>query len=421
MTTEYTNGVSERTVRGMVRSCIMQHIMRNGTFMVPEIASATGFSLTTVAKYVSEMLNAEQIIEIDRVCLHAKGRRTVRYGVRPETCPCFMGVDMRTFELNIGLVDFVGQPVRIERYANFRLENTRTALDEVCRRILQFVSELDGITSDRIAGININIPGRVNSRMGTSATTFNFEEMVDTPLSDILSERLGMRVFIENDTKAMAYGAYMSGFCKQYNNLLYINIGWGLGLGIIIEGKLCHGKDGYSGEFGHVHMYNNNILCHCGKVGCIETEVSGRAILRKLFERIRAGEMSLLSSKVKTGETITSMDIIKAVEKEDPLCIELIMQVGNELGHHIAGLINIFNPEVIVIGGNLAQTEACYFLQPIELAVRKYSLKLMSQNVPIITDPSDVDAAVLGACMIARSRMTEPNMDGWLTSSQIRR
>ena len=86
MAREYTTGVSERTVRGAVRSSIMQHIMQNGTFMVPEIASATGFSLTTVAKYVSEMLAAGEIIEMDRICLHAKGRRTVRYGVQPEAC-----------------------------------------------------------------------------------------------------------------------------------------------------------------------------------------------------------------------------------------------------------------------------------------------------------------------------------------------
>ena len=254
MTKEHLFCPPERSVGGTVRSSIMQHIMQNGSFMVPEIASATGFSLTTVAKYVSEMLAAGQIVETDRICLHAKGRRTVRHGVRPEACPCFMGVDMRAFELNIGLVDFVGQPVRIERHTDFRLENTRDTLDEVCRRIQRFVATLDGIAPERIAGININVPGRVNSRTGTSATTFNFEETVDTPLTDILSERLGMRVFIENDTKAMAYGAYMSGLNRQYDNLLYINIGWGLGLGIVIDGKLCHGKDGYSGEFGHIHM-----------------------------------------------------------------------------------------------------------------------------------------------------------------------
>mgnify|MGYP002988557537 CR=1 FL=1 len=362
MTKEHLFCPSERSVGGTVRSSIMQHIMQNGSFMVPEIATATGFSLTTVAKYVSEMLAAGQIVETDRICLHAKGRRTVRYGVRPEACPCFMGVDMRAFELNIGLVDFVGQPVRIERHMDFRLENTRDTLDEGCRRIQRFVATLDGIAPERIAGININVPGRVNSRTGTSATTFNFEETVDTPLTDILSERLGMRVFIENDTKAMAYGAYMSGLNRQYDNLLYINIGWGLGLGIVIDGKLCHGKDGYSGEFGHIHMYNNNILCHCGKTGCIETEVSGRAIQRKLIERIHSGKASLLAPKVRSGETVTTADIIEAVEREDPLCIELVMQAGSELGHHIAGLINLFNPEVIVIGGGI--TAARKYIMP---------------------------------------------------------
>ncbi|OUQ53037.1 hypothetical protein B5E60_09195 [Alistipes sp. An116] len=402
----------EKSVGNTIRNSLIQQIMQNGSFIIPEIAAATGYSLTTVAKYVSEMLAEGFITEIDRVCLHTKGRKTVRYGIRPETCPCFMGVDMRAFELNIGLMDFVGRPIRIEHHTDFRLDNTRKSLDTVCHHILDFANSLDGIAPERIAGVNINVPGRVNSRSGTSATTFHFEETVDTPLTDILSERLGMRIFIENDTKAMAYGAYVSGFKQQYKNLLYVNIGWGLGLGIIIDGKLCHGKDGYSGEFGHIHMYNNNILCHCGKTGCIETEVSGRAIQRKLIERIQSGDASLLAPKVRAGETITTSDIIDAVEREDPLCIELIMQTGSELGHHIAGLINLFNPEIIVIGGNLAQAEACYFLQPIELAVRKYSLKLMSQNVPIVTHPSGSDAAVLGACLIARSRVSESETAG---------
>ena len=126
------------------------------------------------------------------------------------------------------------------------------------------------------------------------------------PLTDLLSERLKIPVFIENDTKAMAYGEYASKERSGYENVIYVNVGWGLGLCLIVNGEIYYGKDGYSGEFGHVHMYNNNIMCHCGKKGCIETELSGSAICRKLIERIhttrrrsfraRSGAATLLRS-----------------------------------------------------------------------------------------------------------------------------
>ena len=124
-----------------------------------------------------------------------------------------------------------------------------------------------------------------------------------------------------------------------------------------------------------------------------------------MIERINNGESSVLSHKVKKGAVITTNDIIEAAEREDPLCIELISQTGTELGHQLAGLINLFNPEIIIIGGNLAQAEPYHFLQPVELAIRKYSLKLMSQNVPVVTSSLGNDAGVIGASLIARSKL----------------
>ena len=363
MLEKFRTETASRSVRGTIRGSILRHVMRHGNFMMTEIAEATGYSLTTIAKYVAELRSDGMIAELERVNLHTKGRKAILYGVNPDSY-YFLGVDMKTFELNIALINFIGEVVRIERHTDFRFENTHDVLDELCNRVQRFIDTLEGIDPEKIAGANLNLSGRVDSCTGTSASVFNFEELHDTPLADFLKEKLGLKIFIENDTKAMAYGEYMSGKNKQYENLLYVNIGWGLGLGIVIDGKVYYGKDGYSGEFGHVHMYNNNILCHCGKKGCIETEVSGRAIHRKLIERINNGESSVLSHKVKKGAVITTNDIIEAAECEDPLCIELISQTGTELGHQLAGLINLFNPEIIIIGGNLAQAEPYHFSSP---------------------------------------------------------
>ena len=403
MLEQFRKEADDHSVKGTIRNNILSHVMNNGSFTIAEIASGTGYSLTTVSKYVSEMLENGVINETERVSLHTKGRRTVRYGLDLNSY-YFLGIDMRTFTLNIALSDFAGNIIKIERCQDFRFQNSYETFDEICQRVSTFINSLDKNQKEKIVAANMNIPGRVDSHNGTSSSTFHFEDMEDTPLAEILSNRFGVRTYIENDTKSMAFGEYMSGLNKKYKNVLFVNIGWGLGLGIIIDGKLYYGKNGYTGEFGHVNMYDNNVLCHCGKKGCIETEVSGRAIHRKLIERINSGESSVLSRMVSQRVSITTKDILDAAENEDPLCMELISQTGMELGHQLAGLINLFNPEAVILGGSLSKAKPYDFLQPAELAIRKYSLRLMSQNVYIATSSLGDMAGAVGACLLARSR-----------------
>lgn len=182
----------------------------------------------------------------------------------------------------------------------------------------------------------------------------------------------------------MAFGEYTTSVSDKDVTMCFVNFSWGIGLGIIINGKMYYGKDGYSGEIYHVHAFDNNILCHCGKKGCLETEISGSAIARKVKERVMSGDASILSGAIRKGKIITVLDIIDAIGKEDSLCIEITSEVGAKLGDALAGLINIFNPGLIVIGGNFAQVESYYFLQPIQLAIRQYSLKLISKDLPIV-------------------------------------
>lgn len=404
MLEQFKKEPTDHSVRGAIRGSILDLVMRNGSFTASEIADSTGYSLTTVAKYVSELQEEGVISEKERVNLHSKGRRTVRYGVEFDSY-YFLGIDMRNFALNIALSDFSGNIVKMERHSDFRFENSYETLDGLCEKVTSFIGSLEESQRAGLAGANLNIPGRVDSRSGTSSTMFHFEDMGDCPLAEHLSSRFGVKTFIENDTKAMAFGEYMTSMNKEYKDVLFVNISWGLGLGIILDGKLYYGKNGFSGEFGHINMYNNNVLCHCGKKGCIETEVSVRAIHRKLMERIRNGESSILSPMVEQRKDVTSKDILEAAANEDPLCIELINRTGVELGRHLAGLINLLNPEAIILGGTLSQAKSYDFLQPVEWAIRKYSLRLMSQNVRVTTSTLGNKAGVVGACLLARRRV----------------
>ena len=154
-------------------------------------------------------------------------------------------------------------------------------------------------------------------------------------------------------------------------------------------------------------MFDNEILCHCGKKGCLETEASGSALHRILLERIANGESSILSERIKKKkEALTLDEIIAAVNKEDLLCIEIVEEIGQKLGRQIAGLISIFNPELVIIGGTLSLT-GDYIIQPIKTAIRKYSLNLINKDATVTISKLKDKAGVIGACMLARSRMFE--------------
>lgn len=393
----------DKSTSRIVRNEILSRIMEQGNFTVPDIVDRTGISPTTVAKYVFDMQMSGLLDVIDKVKSEHRGRRPILYGLKSRSL-YFIGVDIKYFSLDIGMMDLSGKMLKSKHMGGFRFEDSFSKLEEIVVAVDEFIKELEDVEPDQIQCICFAVGGRVNSALGTSASLFNFEEFRDTSLAEFLKDRLGHQVIVENDTKVMAYGEYMSLGDGSVKDMLYINIGWGLGLGIIVDGKLLVGHKGYAGELGHVPFYDNNVLCHCGKKGCIETEVSGNAVYRKLIQRVKGGEQSFLSKKILSGEGITLKDIIFAAEKEDPLCVDLISQMGAQLGRHVAGLINIFNPECIIVGGTFAEAATYYFLHPMNDSIRKYSLRLMSNDIQVKTSRLGDKSGVIGACILARNR-----------------
>ena len=386
-----------------VKETILRRVKGEGRFTVPSIAEEMGLSTTTVAKQLSALREEIPIDEIELEDSGHKGRKAIIYGIRADS-RYFLGIDIKNVGLAIGMMDFTGNIIKKGVDYSYSFENSHENMNLICNKISAFLDRLTPEDRAKVSGVGFNIGGRVDSMRGTSASIFNFEETQDTPLADLLSEVIGLPVVIENDTKAMAYAEYVA-YGSQWSDVLYVNIGWGLGMGIIIGGRMYYGANGYSGEMGHMRVYDNNILCHCGKKGCLETEVSMMAIARKLQERIQKGETSILSQKVRLGEKIDARDILDAAEKEDQLCIELISETGKELGKQLAGIINLFNPGCIIIGGQLAKVSPFYFQQQVELSVKQHSLKLMNRNLTILSSKLGDDAGITGACLLARDRL----------------
>ena len=385
----------------LVKKRIITHYIYNGSSTITDLSKELDLSIPTVTKFISEMCEDGYINDYGKLETSG-GRHPSLYGLNPES-GYFIGVDIKKFAVNIGLINFKGDMMELKMNIPYKFENTPEAMEELCTLISSFIKKTK-VNTEKILNININISGRVNPESGYSFSLFNFSEC---PLAEVLTEKIGYQVCIDNDTRAMTYGEYLQGCVKVEKNIIFVNVSWGLGIGIIIDGKIYTGKSGFSGEFGHINVFDNEILCHCGKKGCLETEASGSAIYRILQKRIKNGECSILSNRTNNQELPLTLDeIISAVNKEDLLCIEIVEEIGQKLGKQIAGLINIFNPELVIIGGTLSLTDD-YIAQPIKTAIRKYSLNLVNQDSAITVSKLKDKAGVVGACMLARSRMFE--------------
>ena len=402
MTRELLKDLKQESKNSAQKKRIITYYIHNGNSTITDLAKILDLSIPTVTKLVEEMclsgiLNSYGKLET------SGGRHPQLYGLNPDAC-YFVGVDIRRFCVNIGLINFNGELVETQMDVPYTFENTQAGLDNLCQLISNFIDSLI-VEREKILDITVNVSGRVNTESGYSYSWFNFGE---NPLAQVMTEKIGIDVYIENDTRAMTYGEYLKGNVNEKKNLLFVNLSWGLGLGIIIDGKMYKGKSGFAGEFGHTPAYDNEIICHCGKKGCLETEASGSAMYRKLVERHKNGEKSYLSDRIEKGQEITLEHLIEAINHEDMLCIELAEELGYKLGRNIAGLINIFNPELVVIGGILSQL-GDYVLLPIKTAIRKHSLNLVSKDTTIKLSSLRERAGIIGACMTARSRIFVDN------------
>jgi transcriptional regulator of PTS gene len=328
------------------------------------------------------------------------GRRPNLYGLNPDSV-YFLGVEVKKDFINIGLMNFLKELVNTSEKIPYDLQNIPSSLDELCNIINNFIRNLP-IDSSKIVGLGINLSGRVNYKTGYSYSYFNFSE---TPLSMVIEEKTKIPTFLENDSRAMAYGEFSCGVATDEKDILFINVDYGIGLGLMMGGELYYGKSGFSGEFGHIPLFNNEIICHCGKKGCLETEASGNALIKAFKERLKDGASSIVTNgKKKIIDEIQLEDIIQAAQNDDVLSIELIGEIGEKLGRGIALLINLFNPELIIIGGSLSTT-GDYIELPVKSAINKYSLSIVNSDTIIKRSALGEKAGVMGACLLVRRKL----------------
>ena len=385
--------------KSSVQGRILEQFVSQGTFTIPEMSKAVGVSLPTATSAINELIKAGLVREVGKKDI-SSGRIPMAYDLVPNA-GYFVGVNPEMDCLALAASDFCGNLITEKIRVPYTYENTPENLEQMAKIINDFIATLP-YAKEEILQVCVNIAERVNPFEGNAYNMFTF---LEESLTSKLTKLIQIPVCIENDTRSMTFAEFIKGRSKGLKNVIFANVCWGLAIGIIIDGKLYYGKSGYSGEFGHMTAYNNNIICHCGKIGCIETEVSGRALKRKLTEKILNGKTSILSDKVlNKKEELTPKDLLEAIDKEDVLSLATLQNIADELGKQLAGVINIFNPEMLVIGGEMSAT-GDYLTLPARMGIKKFSLNIVNEDSQIVTSSLKGLAGITGACLMARHRL----------------
>lgn len=382
----------------MLRQLIVKHLLSNGNATIAELGSILQLSVPTVTKAVNELLAENYVVDMGKIT-NSGGRRPSLYSINP-TCAYFLGIEVGRSTLSIGLQNIKNEFVTIELGTPFALKNTQESLLELCVIIKSFIEDTL-VDKKMIVGACINLSGRINSMEGFS---YNFFFSENRPLNEIISEQLDLPVRLENDTRAMAFGEYREGVADDEQNVIYVNFGWGVAIGIITDGNLYYGKSGYSGEFGHSNIFDNGILCQCGKIGCLETEISGWSLVNQFKEAIKQGKQSIITLDENTTSAQHMTILMGALKKEDSLCVELVSRQSEKMGRYLSMILNIFNPELLVIGGDFALL-GDYVLLPIQSALKKHTLGWVNRDVKLKKSTLGVRAGVIGACCVVKEKM----------------
>jgi glucokinase len=262
-----------------------------------------------------------------------------------------------------------------------------------------------GIAQERLAAVGVSAPGPVDIERGVVTHPPNLPHWRDVPLADRLRAEFGVPCLLENDANAAAVAEPRFGAGKGSRHMLFMTLSSGIGGGIIIDNRLYRGASGGAGEVGHIILNENGPACACGKSGCLEAYSSGTAIAREARQFAEAHPESMLARLAAENPPLSARTVRQAAEKGDDEAQRIIMEAGRRLGEGIGSLINIFNPEVIVLGGSLIKMGERY-LGAMRESAAVNAFEQLWADVEIVTGRFPDEAPAIGAAVLAAESLS---------------
>lgn len=372
---------------------IVRSLFFEGAKTNTEICEKFRISSPTSIRLLSQLIE-DGLVKKEGQGKSVGGRKPDLYRLQEDSF-YVLGIQLDRSKLRLAIYDNNNRTIIKEDDISFQLDHEASSVEELYKHGNRLIRN-SKIDTQKLMGIGISMPGLVSAEEGKNFTYFISEEEPES-LQEKLSKKFEKPVYILNDAKSACLAEFRFGLAKEKKNVLVISMDWGVGLGIIIDGKMHHGTSGFAGEFGHIPLLEDGLLCHCGKRGCLETEASGLALSRKVKEGLKAGESSILSKLSKKElEKIEPEKIIEAANKGDQFAINLLSEVGKNLGKGLAVLIQIFNPELIILEGKF--TDAKQFITiPVQQSINTYCMAQLREKTQISLSNLGQDSVLLGA------------------------
>jgi len=378
---------------------ILRAIYFNGPLSNSELSKNIHLSTPKINSLLVELIKDMLVEELGRGN-SSGGRRPIIYGLVKNGF-YVAGITINIARTIISIFNSNNEVISGPHFFPIKMQSDITIFNRVNEMLEKVVVE-SNIPHDKILVAGIELPGLINLKQGINKTYFPDIDNLFQELRKIF----GIPVFFNHDAKVRTFAEQHFGLAKGKKNVLMLQADWGLGLGIIINGKLYSGKSGYSGEFGHLPIVDNGVLCACGKQGCLETMVSAFAISRMAKEGIQKGNLSLITELVQNDlEKIDISVVIQAANQGDQFAISLFSKVGYWLGRGIAYMIQIFNPELIIIGGQVAEASQ-FIMAPIQQAINTFCNRDISNNTEIKFSELGSKAGTVGVAAYALEKLS---------------
>ncbi|MYL32149.1 ROK family protein [Pontibacillus yanchengensis] len=398
MSTQYERG-SFQLMKSINRSIILNMIREEGPISRAEIAKRTNLTPPTVSNLVKELIQTQFVIETNQG--ESKGGRKPTYLEINGDHFFVIGIDVGRYHMKFVVTNLFGTVVDrivLEIKEHPDAEHLLIKMKEGIQTII------DQGTSDheKYLGIGVGMHGIVDIKEGISLYAPSFQTY-NIPIKDELTKEFGMMVKVENDAKTMTLGESWFGNGHEESNIVGVNVGYGIGAGVMIRGELFQGENFIAGEIGHMTIDLSGPKCSCGNYGCLQTLAGGPAIAERAVKELKLGKSSLICNLVEGDlDKVNGEVVYQAALQGDDYSIELLNQTGRYLGIGLTNLIHTINPKRIIVGGGVSKA-GDFILKGITETIQQRGLTEEAKNTNIMLSKLGEDSSAIGASVLILS------------------
>ncbi|GAA0299382.1 glucokinase-like ROK family protein [Gracilibacillus halotolerans] len=390
-------------MKSLNKSIILNKIRTSGPISRAQIAKETELTPPTVGSIVKELLE-QQLIKESQLGESQGGRKPTMLVLHKEAFH-IIGVDVGPVDIQYIISNLTGEIIAESKTSIDEQLDNQTFLDMLTDGIRQLMNNHSSL---RYIGIGVAMHGIVDAETGVSLFAPNLF-LRNIPIKEHLEQHFDMEVKVENDAKAFALGEAWFNEDMSHTSMIAVNIGRGIGAGLVNDGKLFNGANGIAGEIGHMMIERNGRKCSCGNDGCLQTIASGPAIALIAKEKLKSGLESKLHELVHSTTEITAETVHKAAMMNDKLSKEVFEEVGESLGIAFTNIIHTFNPAQIIIGGGVARAGEL-LLNPIRKTIASRAISERAKKTPVILSNLDAYGSSYGAVALILSDLFQPSL-----------